>query len=229
MTYESPRHQRSRAPFRPPRAGLTAFVVVAVALAITALGAPVGGAATRITEPSGTYHVTFDAQGKPLPVTIVAKGFPPQTQIFVEQCNARKPSDPGWSPGIDCDDGGAPAPAISDAQGTARFPAGDRNHSFLPVMGTSPSNLFNCIAPDAAQPNNDLNTFTTCQIRVSTNNATATDDQVFATLVFGGSTSGSGSGSAIVVVLLVAVFVIALALGGYFWRRRRRPAQARVR
>jgi hypothetical protein len=184
-----------------------------------------GAASTSITEPSGhTYHVEFDAGGKPLPVTVVATGFPPGRQVFLEQCNGRAPGEPRWSPTLDCDSGNAPAPAIADLGGTARFSKDDPNRVFAPVLGASPSRLFNCIAPHATPPGNGLTSYTTCQLRVSTNNAQQTDDQVFRSIDFGPGGSGGGSGAAVAVGVIGALIVLGGVIGTVFWLRRRRPA-----
>jgi len=185
-----------------------------------------GAASTSISEPSGTYHVVLDATGKALPVTVVAKGFKPGSQVFVEACNGRTPSDPNWSPTLDCDSGTATAPAIADSTGTARFSKTDRNRMFTPVVGASPSKLFNCIAPHSTPPSDDLTSYTTCQIRVASNNVLPTDDQVFRAVVIG-SGGSSGSGAAGVIFVIVMVLVLAgIAVGVVLWVRRRRTASA---
>jgi hypothetical protein len=186
-----------------------------------------GAASTRITEPADTYHVVLDASGNAGPVTVVATGFAPGTQVFAEECDGRSPSDPNWAPTSDCDPGNAPAPSIADPSGTVRFSNTDRNRLFVPFVGTSASGLFNCVAPHETPTNKQLPSYTKCQIRVSSNNTAATEDQVFRSIVIGtgsggGSSSGSGTTLAVVVVALVVVGGIVAAV--LLLRRRRRPA-----
>lgn len=190
-----------------------------------------GAASTKITEPSGdTYHAVLDANGAALPVTIVASGFRPGSQVFVEECDGRAPDDPTWSPTLDCDNGNAPAPAIADANGTARFSKDDRNRTFVPIVGASPGRLFNCVAPNGTPPANELTSYKKCQIRVSSNNVQATADQVFRTVVIGaGGDGSSGSSAAAVGFGLVVGFIV---IGGvvvailWFRQRRRAPVSA---
>jgi hypothetical protein len=205
--------------------GVTAALVFPAALCTTAFAA----GSTRITEPSGTYHVVLDASGRPQPVTVVATGFAPGTNVFVEECDGRAPSEPRWSPSLDCDLGNAPAPAIADSTGTARFSKNDHNRQFVPVVGAGPSNLFNCIAPHSTPPANQLTSYTKCQIRVSTNNTAATDDQVFRAVVIGSGGSGGGSGTAVAAGVIVVLVVVGAVVGTVLWLRRRRPAAARRR
>ncbi len=203
-----------------------AALIAMLAVGVVALESG-AGAATRISEPKDNpVHVALDAQGKPVPFTITAEGFPAGRQAFVEQCDGRPTSAPHWSTTIDCDLGGSPSPAIIDAHGTATFSATDLNHRFVPVMGESPESLFNCVQPGAPAATNGLTNYTTCQIRVSTNNTQSTDDQVFTSIVFGsgsasGSGSSSGSSSTGVIVAIVAIVIVALIAGFVLARRGR--------
>src|SRR6478672_6473565 len=109
----------TRADHHSARRALTVAAVVAVGLFTLA---PAAGAATAITQPTeNPYHVALDAQGKPEPFTVVASGFPLRTAVFVEQCNGRSPSDPNWSPTVDCDIASSQAPVYADSKGIARF------------------------------------------------------------------------------------------------------------
>jgi hypothetical protein len=191
----------------------------------TATGA---GADTRITEPTaGPIHVALDPAGKPVPFTIVAKGFSAGHLVFIEQCDGRPPSAPNWTPARDCDVGGAPAPVIVDSQGNARFSATDPNHRFQPVLGESPETLFNCVQPAGPKPSNLLTNYTTCQIRVSSNNVQATDDQVFAAIVFGSTSSGAGSSRAGLIGGIFAGVLVVVA-GAAFLRSRRNRSGERL-
>jgi len=103
--------------------------------------------------------------------TIVATGFRPGASVYVEQCDGTSPQSPNWSPADHCDNGTAPSPVYADGSGRATFDAHDRNHKFTPFVGASPQGLFTCGTPG------------NCTVRVSTNNASATDDQVFFAVV----------------------------------------------
>jgi len=144
-----------------------------VALAFTFFAVPAtSAAATTITSPASPLVVSTNASG----VTIVASGFAPLLDVFVEQCDGVPVSDPRWSATLDCDLGSSPAPAIADAHGTVTF---DGQRNFHPFHGESPQSLFNCVAPGEAAPRNDLPSFSDCRVRVSTNNSAATADQTF--------------------------------------------------
>jgi hypothetical protein len=110
-------------------------------------------------------------------------GFPANTNVFVEQCDGTNTSTPGWSPTINCDNLTSPAPVISNGSGAATFTKDDPNHGFTPFKGQSPSGLFNCLSLHDASPNNGVPDFRNCTLRVSTNNAGVTGDQVFLNLL----------------------------------------------
>jgi hypothetical protein len=136
--------------------------------------------AATITQPTGNpFVVPGDANGNPLPFTIVATGYTAGSQVFVEQCDGVLPTAPGWSPTIDCDNGTSPAAAIASANGTATFSANDLNHAFHPFKNDSPSGQFNCLSPNDPSPNNGLTDYRNCRVRVSSNNAAVTSDQAF--------------------------------------------------
>jgi hypothetical protein len=143
----------------------------------------VGAGAATITQPKGPYAVTADSKGNPAAFVVVAGGFPAGANIYAEQCDGNPPTTPQWSPTINCDLGSAPPPAIADANGVATF---DGQSMFQPVAGASPQHLFNCVASGTTPPKNRLKTYTNCQLRVSSNNSTATPDQSFITLVLPG-------------------------------------------
>src|SRR5262249_24512327 len=132
-----------------------------------------------------------------------------------------------WSPTLDCDNGNAPAPAIADEHGTATFSKDDRNRTFVPIVGASPSNLFSCGATNSTPAANGLTNYPTCQFRVSSNNVQATEDQVFRTVVIGSGGSDSGSKAPLIAGVVVVLLVIGGVAGTVRWLRRRRPAPVR--
>jgi hypothetical protein len=149
-------------------------MVAVVALVVCAPGG--FAAAAVITEPAGPFAVG----GGPAAFRVVAQGFAPDANVFVEQCDGVPVSQAGWSPTIDCDLGSSPPPASADAIGVATF---DGSKIFQPFQGESPQSLFNCLSAHQAAPANRLRSYTNCQIRVSTNNASATTDQTLIAIV----------------------------------------------
>jgi hypothetical protein len=114
--------------------------------------------------------------------------------VSVEECDGKSPADVSWSATVDCDLGSSPAPQNSDGSGNVTFSASDVNHAFHPFRGESPQSLFNCLGPSDPASTNGLIDFggaseANCQIRVSTNNAAATADQAFLSLVLPGVAS----------------------------------------
>jgi hypothetical protein len=109
----------------------------------------------------------------------------------------------------------------ADAHGIARFDAANPNQKVLLSVGQSPEGIFNCTAPRTAPPSNGLRNFTTCQLRVSTNNTQATTDQVFLPIVFGETSSGrspTGWKAAVVIGGVVVLLIVGVVL--LFARRR---------
>jgi hypothetical protein len=196
---------------------LTAFIVLAVGAS--------AGAETKIVEPTAhPYHVQLDDKGNPIAFTVVASGFTPNANVFIIQCDGRAASDPFWSPGRDCDAGTAPGAVSADAHGVAHFDAANPNQRVLLSVGQSPESIFNCVPAGAEPPSNGLRNFTTCQLRVSTNNAQATDDQVFLPIEFGGSSSGGSSDGWKVAVVVGGAVVLLIVLAVLLLTRRRNPA-----
>jgi hypothetical protein len=104
----------------------------------------------------------------------------------------------------------------ADAHGVARFDVSNPNQRVLLSVGQSPESIFNCLRPGTKAAPNGLRSFATCQLRVSTNNAQSTTDQVFLPIVFGApNSSGSSSGwkiavaaGGLVLLLIVAVMLV---------------------
>jgi hypothetical protein len=172
---------------RIPRFRIIAILVLAVG-SVSGFATRVG--ASTITVPSGPPRVDANA-----PLTVVATGFRPSENVYIEQCDGVPPSALRWSPTLDCDNGSSPPAVIADAQGTATFSGDDLSRAFRPFEGESPSSLFNCMSAGKRPPNNQLATFTNCKVRVSSNNASATGDQVFLPIVLTGHSVPSGSSS----------------------------------
>ena len=206
---------------------VSAAVVAVVAFVLTSSSA-VG--ATKIEQPSQSpYAVALDANGKPQSFTIAASGFPAGHLVFIEQCDGRQPTEDKWSPALDCDVGNAPAPVLVDANGVATFDAADVNHAFQPVRGESPSQLFNCLAPNEKAPKNGLASYETCQVRISTNNTTITGDQAFLPITFGNAEGDASGSSTVLAPVLVGAALLVLIAGGFWWTRSRRADTSRTR
>jgi hypothetical protein len=219
---------------RTPHARLVKLALIgAIAGLLLALaGAGSAGAVTAVLQPASPrpYIVPTDASGQPKPFTIVVKGFKPGTDVYVEQCDGKAVTAPHWNVTVDCDNGSSPASAVADAQGVARFDASDPNRDFVYVLGQSPSRLFNCLGPHTPKPNDDLPTYTTCQVRVSTNNSQVTDDQLFFPIAMAGTAATSGgskhSSHTWLVLALVIAAIAAATAGIVVFVRTRRPTPA---
>lgn len=189
-------------------------------------------AATTITEPAHVpYAVTLDSSNRPQAFTVVAKGFRPGSLVYVEQCDGHAPTDANWRAAANCDLGSSPAAAIVDKNGTATFDASDKNHAFHPFLGESPQQLFNCVPKGITAPKDDLPTYSTCQVRVSSNNYSSTTDQVFFALTLPtalasakSSHSSSSNRAAVVAVIVAAALLLG---GGWFFLTRRRATVPR--
>ncbi len=170
--------------------------------------------ATRIVEPATSpYHVALDASHAPVPFTVAAGGFAPGSNVFAEQCDGRAPTAEHYNVTVDCDIGSAPPPAIADAQGVARWDATNPNRRILFFAGASPQGLFNCVGGPVSDPHNNLPTYKTCQIRVSSNNTQITPDQVYLTMTFDSVSVGRSSSSKAGLILgIVAVDIGIVAL-----------------
>ena len=197
-------------------------------LALVAVFVSVGLAApahaSSIVEPGASVNVKLDGHGKPEPFTITVSGFAPLARVFVEQCDGTPATNPTFKPTIDCDVGTQAAGKRADAHGTVTFPANDLNYSFKPMRGTSPEQLFNCLAPGDPSPNNGLPTSTTCTVRVASNYVEPTADQLFITMHFGASSS---SHAAPWIWIAVGAGLVALAVVVVLVVRRRSASAAR--
>jgi hypothetical protein len=158
-----------------------AAAIVGALVALTATATP--AFAGTITQPSSNpFVVPADAAGNPLPFTVQASGFDPNSNVYVEQCDGVSPATPGWDPTLDCDLGTSPAPSTADGSGNVTFSSNDLNHSFHPFKGQSPQGLFDCLASQDPPSVTGNPSYTNCQVRVSSNNTTGTSDQVFFTM-----------------------------------------------
>jgi hypothetical protein len=200
---------------------------LAVGALVVAFASPLG-AATSITTPSDNPHtLTVDASGKPDALTVKASGFKANTNVYIEECSGKPSTESKWQATLDCDIQTSPAATITDAQGVATFEAADANHAFHPVSGASPQNLFACVPSGQANPKAHVPSYDDCQVRVSTNNISATDDQAFLAMTLpGGSGSGSGSSSAPPYALIAVGVGVVVIGGGAFFLSRRRAARA---
>jgi hypothetical protein len=211
---------------------------VTVAILGVAFAVPLSAAAatTSITEPTGNpYHVALDANGQPITFTVVARGFPQFTNVFVEQCDPLPPSTPNWSPASDCDIETSGAAANADKAGVVRFDASDPSLAFHPFVGAGPSTLFNCLTAHGKPIKNDVPSYHSCQIRVASNPSHATNDQVFLPIVLGPGTpesdsahpSKSSRSSTTAILLGIAGVVVVGGVVTALVLRRRHPSGSR--
>src|SRR5215831_11937857 len=151
------------------------FVVVAAnpAFAVTSITTP---NQNPFQVPGGTSPTAFD---------VAATGYSAGATVFIEQCDGKSPSASDWDVTKDCDLGTSPAPVTADGSGNVFFDHTVLNHAFTPAYGESPQSQFNCLAPSDSPLSNGLINWFECQIRVSTNNSSATGDQAFLTILFG--------------------------------------------
>src|ERR1700733_12007545 len=129
----------SRSHLPPPwegKARVRRFIVATLA-ALTVIGLTGAPVRADIIQPQTT---PFQAQYKDVnhpeqglaAFTVIATGYSPGQQVFVEQCDGNAPSVPNWDPTINCDSGSSPAPVIADSSGVAYFDATSANHAFVP-------------------------------------------------------------------------------------------------
>jgi len=156
---------------------------------VACVGMHAAGAAT-IVQPAGVPTVTAGT-----PMTIVATGFAPGRPVYVEQCDGDPARTQNWSPTLHCDLGSSPPPIVADASGEVAFRANVAGRALRPFAGESPQSLFNCTAPNVRPPGNALPSFTNCQVRVSSNNADVTADQVFFSFVLAAPAAPAAPGS----------------------------------
>lgn len=181
--------------------------LVAGMTGVVALGVTSNAFATTITQPStspfaipGSISATL---GSPQAFDVTATGFTPGQNVFIEQCDCVDPASATWSVTIDCDFGLSPSPAIADGGGTATF-SGTGNNFQAFRDGRDAQNKFNCVNAADRPLNPAKPSYTTCRIRVSSNNSSATGDQAFLTITMpsigaptaptiGTATAGTGS------------------------------------
>jgi hypothetical protein len=182
--------------------------------------------AGSITSPTSPFNWPGDSNGNPTTsVDISVGGFAPHTLVVLEQCDGKAPTTPGWDPTLDCDNGTSPAAGLTDANGNFTFLHTDANHAFTPTKGLMPSGGFNCLSLHDPALNNGVPNWRNCQIRASTNNAAATPDQTFITLVLPDASAGVPE-----VPLAIVLPISALVLGGgFFVLKKRQDARATAR
>jgi hypothetical protein len=194
---------------------LGAGLAGAVLLAMPALAVP------TISSPSNGFNVPGDGSGNAtVPFDVSVSGYGASQNVFIELCDGKPSSTPGWSPGLDCDNGTSPAAGITDANGNFTFHANDPNHQFPPPtvdLKHPPTGAFECFAPGESQPNDGLPHWTNCQLRSSTNNGAATTDQAFITL-----TMPAASAQTPEVPLPIVLPVGAILIGGAFFVIKKR-------
>jgi hypothetical protein len=192
--------------------------LLGVALVVTVPA--VTGAAVVVEPKASPYVVTPVAGGKLAPIEIKVSGFKSGQNVYVEQCDGLEITDPHWNPAIDCDTGTSPAAVFVPPSGIAVFGSNDPNHRFTPVRGQSPQGNFACFVTESAV---GVPHFDRCKVRISTNNAQPTKDQVFFEIALTAPKSSSSSSSTTALVVVGAALVV--IAGGIIVVRGRRTSR----
>ena len=163
------------------------FLGAAVVVALTAAGlvaavAGPAGAATAISSPTGNpFVVPGNAGGDPHALHRDGDGVPGRARTCTSSsATAPRPTAVGWDPTINCDLGSSPAPVV-----VRRERERVRSRRATPTTSSARSRARARRASSTAslrttrRPTTGCRTTGACQVRVSTNNAAATTDQVF--------------------------------------------------
>ncbi len=183
--------------------GGAGVALVAAATPAFAAGTFVSPAVTPTDNPS--FTIPANGRGNPIPPDVVTTNFPQATNIFLEVCDGRSPSAQGYDVTLDCDNTTAPTPIQSQGLSFQEmFTTANHNEAVLPFRGIGGGGGFNCLAPEDVKggttPNPDGSvtpigssakngnpidpaqpSWTNCKVRVSSNNASNTNDQSFIT------------------------------------------------
>ncbi len=227
-----------------------AFAGSALALFATASPAFAGTITNPTTSPFPVPESTGASgqppAGTPLPFEIQGSGYGAHQNIDVEICDGTPSTANGWDPTINCDLATSPPPAGADASGNVTFAGTNANNSIGIFRGQSPSDDFNCLAPEDVPsgsvhnpdgsitlPSSDSQTangeavdpsvpaWTNCQLRMSSNDSASTSDQAFLALSIPDTPAQTPEAPFAVLLPLGAVGL----LGGVVAFSRRRRAQ----
>jgi hypothetical protein len=231
-------------------AGAAAVAGSTVALLSTASPAFAGTFTQPTSNPFTVPVVQSGAQaGTPLTFPVAGTGYPATQAVFIEICDGLPSSNPNWDPTINCDLATSPAPSNASSTGAVSWPATNASLSIVDFRGQSPQAQFNCVAQEDVPsgtptfPDGGLNldgvnggltkngetiaqgveSWTNCQLRMSSSNQAATTDQAFITLTIPNTPTGVPETSFAVLLPIGAAGL--LAAGLIVSRRRRRTAR----
>lgn len=232
-------------------AGLAAVAGSTVALVSTASPA-FAGTFTQPTSNPFTVPVTQTAgsagpAGTPITFPVAGTGYTTNSQVFIEICDGTDPTTPGWDPNVNCDLATSPAPSTANATGGVSWPATNAGNSIVDFRGQSPQQVFNCVAqedvPNGTPQNPDgsftltadttvngeplapgVESWTNCQLRMSTSDQIVTADQAFIHLTIPNTPAGVPESSFAVLLPIGAAGL--LAAGVIITRRRRSTRMA---
>jgi hypothetical protein len=232
------------------KGAIAALTGSAVALIGAATPAFAQSTTPAFTTPSDNPHtIPVDNNYNALPFDIAVSGYPHGTNVFVEICDGQ-PIASGWNPTLRCDNTTSPSPVPADVNGNASFPASNVNEQIGVFNGISPGDVFNCLSLNEIQAFGDATpgqfpgewtlgagdtmtatgqtvdpnqpAWTNCLLRASSNNATATTDQIFDTLTIPSTFPFTPEAP---VAILLPLGAAGLLAGGLVFGRRRRAAR----
>jgi hypothetical protein len=140
-----------------------------------------------VTSPTSPYTPVVDANGNPIPAdtTVTGTGYTPGLTTYLIICDGLPESSPQWSAGLDCDNLTASSGDAIGGNGNIDFPGSNKNFQVQTFRGVSPSDEFNCLAP------NDNPNGTSVNVPNATGAVAAIDPTVPS---WGASTVGSAGG-----------------------------------
>lgn len=228
-----------------------AVAIAGSAVGLFAAAMPASAASSFVTPSDNPHTIPVDNNYNALPFDVTVTGYASQTSVFIEICNGVPSTNPGWSPGIDCDISTSPSPVKASTSGTASFPASNINTQIGDFNGVGPSDNMNCLsdneiqafgdATPAGAPGewnlgpNDTQTaqgqpvdpsqpaWDNCQLRASSNNSAVTTDQVFITLTIPSTFPYTPEAP---LAILLPIGAAGLLVGGLVLNRRRRSVRA---
>ncbi len=214
-------------------------------VALLATAAP-AFAVGQFLSPANGFTFPVNAAGNPTRQDVKTTNFPIGL-VFIEACDGKSPAARGYDAALDCDNTTAPAPVSSTGPTfVENFTTANADRAAMAFRGAGGSGTYNCLAPEDVKPGTgpkadgsvtpigpmtkngnviDLSvpSWSNCQIRVSSNNASNTQDQAYITYVLPNTGPGPVTPEVPLAVIL-PLGAAALFAGGLFINRRRRTS-----
>lgn len=167
--------------------------------------------------------------GAPVAYQVTATGTAGKT-YYVEICDGKSPTAPGFNFTTDCDTATTTAGHVADSGGNISWPAGNTVDEVGDFRGSSPQDLFNCLAPGdtgsttlAGEPiDTTKSSWTNCQMRITQSPTTLGPDDAYITLSIPNSPPAQTPESPLAILLPVSA--VGVLGGGLLIARRRRRA-----